>query len=107
MNGIYYSVFLDGNFIGMTDEEDMGYEMAQDHLNGYDVIYDDDMDRVEVFKIDVNRWYMYNAYNCSDKISDDNIMCYDHKETENCVEILNKLSLYQEREEARKRAMAL
>ena len=107
INGVLYSVFLDGSFIGVTEAEDLGWEIAQDYLNGYDTLYDDDVDRVETHKIDVNRWYMYDEYNCSDKLSDENIMCYGYHETINCVNIVNILSLQQEREEAKQRALQL
>lgn len=106
--GILYSVFLDGKFVGVCEEEDMAWEVAQNYLNGEDTLYDDDVDRVWYHKIDVNRWHMVaNQYNCSDKLSKDNIMCKNKDETEKCIRILNKFSLQEEREQAKKRAMAL
>lgn len=108
MNGILYAIILDGNYIGICENEYEGIEMAQNKLNGHDVLLDDDMpDRVWYEKIDVNRWYVYDAHNCSDKLSDDNIMCYDLEETEKCCEIMNKLCLQIERQEAKERAEKL
>ena len=46
MIGIMYSVFLDGNFVGTCASEDEVYDTAQDHVNGHDTLFDDDMDRV-------------------------------------------------------------
>ena len=104
-----YSVFVDGMFAGVADREDGIWEVVGDAINGFrKPLYDDDIaDRVEVSKINVNRWYIYDAHNCSDKLSDDNIMCYNCIATEQCTDILNELSLELEREQARKRAMAL
>ena len=104
---VLYSVFLDGAFVGVCENEDEGWDIAQDHLNGVDPLLDDDVDRVWVHKIDVNRWYVYNQHNCSDKLSDNNIMCYDGYATQNCCNTLNEYALQQEREDAKVRALAL
>ena len=105
---VLYSVFLDGKFIGFTDDEDYAWEIAQDYLNGYDVLYDDDYpDRVWCHKIDINRWYYYDNYNCSDKLSDDNIYCYNDRATDKCVKIMNKQNREIERAKAKLRALLL
>ena len=102
-----YSVFLDGNFVGICINEDECWEVAQNHINGIDVLLDDDVDRVMWHKINVNKWYYYDEYNCSNNISDENIMCYDYHETKDCVQTLNRIELERERAEAKLRAMAL
>lgn len=102
-----YSVFLDGNFVGICENEDECWEVAQDHINGIDVLLDDDVDRVGWNEINVNKWYFYNEHNCSSNTTEENIMCYDYHETLNCVKTMNKMELAKERAEAKLRAMDL
>ena len=102
-----YSIFLDGEFLGICNDEYEGWEIAQNHLNGIDNLLDDDVDRVQIHKIDVNRWYIYDQHNCSDKLSDNNILCYNGHSTENCCKTLNNYALQQERIEAKQRALTL
>ena len=109
MNGVWFVVFVDGLFAGIAEREDYCADVADNFVNGVrkPLMDDDYPDRVWYHKIDVNRWYQYDQYNCSDKLSDDNIMCKNDTETEKCVKILNKLSLELEREQARLRALQL
>lgn len=101
-----YMIYIDGFFRGIADTEDEAYEYANDYLCGQ--LLDDDMpDRVWLEKIDVNRWYKYNQYNCSDKLSNDNIFCHDNEATEECVKLMNKINIQQERKEAQLRASLL
>lgn len=85
--------------LGVTADEYEAWEIVSN--------FKYDAERLEIHCIDVNRWYFYDAHNCSDKLSDDNVMCYDYEATLNCAKILNKINLQQEREEARKRALCL
>lgn len=104
-----YAVFVDGMFAGITEDEDEIWDIAQDEVNGFKKpLTDDDIcDRVYYNTIRVNRWYVYNEHNCSDRMSNDNIMCYDYHETINCVEKMNALTIEKERAEAKIRAMTL
>ena len=104
-----YSVFVDGLFEGVALEEDECWDIIEDAVNGVkQPILDDDMcNRVEICQIDVNKWYQLDRYNCVNKTTGETIMCYNKENTEKCTEILNKLSIFQEREEAKIRAMAL
>lgn len=104
-----YIIYVDGIFIGVAEKEDYAWDVVNDAINGFSKpLYDDDIpDRVEIVKINVNRWYIYNAHNCSDKLSDNNIMCYSCTATKECMNILNELNLEKERLEAKLRAMAL
>lgn len=103
-----FVVYLDGNFIGICEDEDLVVDIAQDHINGIDVLLDDDMpDRLAYHRICINRWYFYDQYNCADRLSKDNIMCYGYYQTKDCVRKMNELTLEKERAEAKLRAMTL
>ena len=104
-----YVIYVDGNFVGVTEEYDYISDIAQDGVNGVsEPILDDDFaDRVDYYKINVNRYCIYDSHNCSDKLSDDSIMCYDLSATINCMNVLNRLNLEKERAEAKLRASAL
>lgn len=103
-----FVVYLDGNFVGICEDEDLAVDMAQDHINGFDVLLDDDMpDRLCCHKIGINRWYLYDQYNCSDKLSEDSIFCHNYDATKKCVRKMNALTLEKERAEAKLRAMTL
>ena len=104
-----YSVWVDGFFVGIAEREDYAWDVVNDAINGFrKPLYDDDIpDRVQINKINVNRWYIYDAHNCSDKLSDDNIICYSCVATKNCMNVLNELNLEKERLEAKLRAMDL
>ena len=107
--GNVYVAYVDGIFAGIAEDEYEITDVANDFVNGVSKpLYDDDMaDRVWYDIINVNRWYYYDEHNCSDKLSNKNIMCYDQMETINCVNIMNKENLQKERAEAKLRAMAL
>lgn len=103
-----FLVYLDGNFVGLCEDEDLVVDIAQDHINGIDILLDDDMpDRLEYHRIGINRWYFYDQYNCADRLSKDNIMCYGYYQTKDCVQKMNQLTLEKERAEAKLRAMTL
>lgn len=105
-----YLVILDGEYIGVTNDEDESWEIAQDHTNGTSKpLFDDDVDRVWTEKIDVNRWRQCeDAIKCvENKVTGETFMCYNKENAQRCIEILNRLSIFQEREEAKIRAMAL
>ena len=101
-----YAVFLDGNFVGICENEDECWEVAQNTLNGIDVLLDDDVDRVWWNTIGVNRFYQ-DGKNICDKFSNNSILCYDYVEAKSGLIKLNKLNLKKERAEAKLRAMAL
>lgn len=104
-----YLVYLDGNFVGITDDEMECWEIAQNHVNGYDTLLDDDVDRVWWETIDVNRWKQCNnAILCAeDKYTGETIVCNSIMEVKKVVPYLNQLDLQRERAEAKLRALAL
>lgn len=106
MISIVYSVFLDGNFIGTCTDEDEVYTVAQDHVNGYDTILDDDMDRVTYTKIDVNQFYRYGKNVC-DKFENTSFLCASINDVEDSLKKLNAMAIQKERAEAKIRALAL
>ena len=69
-----YSVFLDGNFVGICENEDECWEVAQNHINGIDVLLDDDVDRVEWNEININKWYYHSEHNCSSISTNENVI---------------------------------
>lgn len=107
--GTIYIVYVDGIFAGITDDETMIGNVAEDFTNGdRKPLSDDDMaDRVFWDAINVNRWYFYDEYNCCDKLSDDSIFCRGHHATHKCVDKMNELTLEKERAEAKLRALQL
>ena len=107
--GEVYSVFLDGNFIGIAEDEYECIEIAENANNGVGKpLYDDDLaDRVWWHTINVNRYfYDYHKYT-NDKLSDDSILCYSNDDYKEAVKKLNKIQLETERAEAKLRALAL
>lgn len=106
MIGSMYSVFLDGNFVGTCASEYEVYDTAQDHVNGHDILFDDDMDRVTYSKIDVNQFYRYGNNVC-DKLSDDSWLCASSNDVEDSLNKLNSLAIEKERLEAKIRAITL
>lgn len=108
MNKTIYTVFLDGNFIGTTTEEDYIWDLASNCVNGSSKpLTDDDFcDRVWWNKIETGRYYRDGQTIC-DKLSDDRIFCGNYMEAKNGVEQMNNLQLEKERLEAKLRAMAL
>lgn len=107
MSKIWYSIFVDDEYVGITDDEDECWEIAERVNNGETTLFDDDVDRVQICKIDVNRFfYDYHKYT-NDKLSNKSILCRTEMECKNAVEQLNALNLAKERLEAKLRAMAL
>ena len=80
--------------------------MAQDHVNGYDTILDDDMDRVTYTKIDVNQFYRYGKNVC-DKFENTSFLCASINDVEDSLKKLNAMAIQKERAEAKIRALAL
>lgn len=105
MNGILYSVFLDGNFCGLAEEEDECWDIADAYEDR--ALLDDDVDRVTYHKIDVNRYFCDHHHYTNDKLSDDTILCYSVRDCQNAVKQLNNLQLKLERSEAKIRAREL
>lgn len=105
-----FCVYLDGNFIGLTDREDCVWEVAQNYLNGYETLYDDDCDRIWSEKINVNRWFVSEKapMNVCDKYNIENsILCRNKFDAEETSDMLNKIEREKERTEARLRALLL
>lgn len=103
-----YAVFLDGIFIGTTDDELECWKIAEEETYGTpNVLHHDDVDRVWWHKIDVNRFFYDYHYYTNDKLSDESILCYSKDKCVDAVNTLNKLNLEHERREAKLRAMAL
>ena len=104
-----FSVFVDGFFEEIALEEDDCWDIITDATSGVKPqVLDDDMCvRVEICQIDVNKWYQLDTYNCVNKVTGETIMCYNKENTQKCVETLNKISIFQEREEAKERALLL
>ena len=105
-----YSVYVDGLFVGMVEEEDYVWDLAQTNINGFSkLLIDDDIaDRVEYYKIDINRFYNDGRF-VYDKLKPpiDCNVAYDGINAEEIAEKLNEINLEKERVEARMRAMAL
>lgn len=104
-----YSVFLDDNFIGITEDECECIEIAVNANNKVDKsLYDDDLiDRIQWHKISVNRYfYDYHKYT-NDKLSNDSILCYSNDSCEEAIKKLNKIQLETERAEAKLRALLM
>lgn len=108
MNGKMYIVWVDGFFAGATEDEDYVWDIVADTINGVSApLIDDDIpDRVEINKIDVNR-YEADYHNVCDKLSDFSFLCRGLTECEKALEHMNKLQLETERAEAKLRALAL
>lgn len=108
MNGKMYIVWVDGFFEGVTEEEDYVWDIVGDAINGVSApLIDDDIpDRVEINKIDVNR-YERIGKNVCDKLSNFSVLCSSLIDCEEALEHMNKLQLEAERAEAKLRALAL
>ena len=103
-----YTVFLDGDFIGITDDEMECWEIAEQHTYGTpNILHHDDVDKVWWNTIDINR-FNGSSYCIYDKLQEiDNFLCYNRYEAEKCCKEMNKLNLQKERLEAKERAMTL
>ena len=103
-----YIVFLDGNFAGITEEEDLIWEVAQDYTNGtpHPLTDDNFCDRVFWNKIETGRYYRDGQSIC-DKFSNKTIFCGNYIEAIEGATQMNELQLEKERAEAKLRAMAL
>ena len=106
-----YLVYVDGNFEGITNDEDLIYEIVEDATNGVvnPVLDDDYFDRVFYDKININRFVELEETirHINDKVTGDMIMCYDKNERNDVIKQLNILNIEKERAEAKLRAMAL
>lgn len=111
-NHIIYVVFVDGELVGLCEDEDYIWDIAQNVVNGTSRPLTDDnfYDRVHYSTIRVNRWevnktsplHITDRYAC-----ERDIFCYDYVEAKNQEKYLNKLNLERERLEAKIRAMTL
>ena len=112
-NDTIYMVYVDDSFVGIAEQEDYIWDVAQDSVNGTSKpLYDDDMgDRIFYEEININEWkvdnkqsnIIKNRYN--DKLS---FSCgYKSPFSQEIVDKLNTTNLEKERFEAKKRAMAL
>lgn len=102
-----YNVYLDGNLIGVVEEEDYAWNFAEDHTNGTPMqLYDDDVDRVWTEEINVNR-FVRDYMSIVDRITNRSILCATYPIADFGVEYFNKLQLEKERAEAKIRAMTL
>ena len=108
MNGEMYIIWVDGNFVGVTEEEDYCWDIVGDAVNGVTKpILDDDIpDRVEINKINVNR-YVTERNNICDKLSNFSVLCGSSSQVEDTLNHMNNTQLEKERAEAKIRAMAL
>lgn len=107
MSKIWYSIFVDDKYIGITNNEDECWEIAEKVNDGETILLDDDVDRVQICKIDVNQFYYDGHKYTNDKMSDKSILCQNEIECQEAIEQLNTLNLERERAEAKLRAMAL
>ena len=102
-----YNVYLDGNFIGMVEEEDYAWNLAEDHTNGTPMqLYDDDVDRVWTEEINVNR-FVRDYMSIVDRFTNKSTLCGSYTTAKDGVERYNQLQLEKERAEAKLRAMTL
>lgn len=102
-----YAIFLDGTFVGITNDEMECWEIAEEKTYGTpNVLHHDNVDRVWWHKININRFYCDGITIC-DTISEETILCHDKEDCETGIKLLNSLSIINEREEAKKRAMTL
>ena len=102
-----YNVYLDGIFIGVVEEEDYAWNLAENHTNGTSTpLYDDDVDRVWTEEINVNR-FVRDYMSIVDRFTNQSILCGSYTVANDGVEIYNKLQLEKERAEAKIRAMTL
>lgn len=103
-----FVVYLDENFVEITEEEDYIWDLVQDHVNGtpYPLTDDNFCDRVFWHKIETGRYYI-DGQTIRDKLSDKNIFCGTQTDAEYGVKQMNELQLEKERAEAKLRAMTL
>ena len=104
--GEVYSVFVDGMFVGVCENEDECLDVAQNHLNGIDILSDDNIDRVFWNSINVNRFYR-KGQNICDYFSNISILCADYMIAKDGIRKLNKMNIERERAEAKIRALQL
>lgn len=106
--GTLYSVTVDGFFEGITDDEDVCWDIVADATNGVKApILDDDIpDRVEIQEIDINRYYKYGKNIC-DKLTGRCILCATDFNAIDGVKAFNRINLERERAEAKIRASLL
>ena len=102
-----FSVFVDGNFAGIAEDEIECWEVAEQSVQGSsNILLDDSVDRVSYHKINTRRFHPVGKA-VFDTIGDEGILCYDNEEAEMCADMLNKVQLEKEKVEAKLRAMAL
>ena len=111
MIGQLYMAYLDGNFVGIAEDEYECIDIAENANNGVGKpLYDDDWaDRVWWEKINVNRWIQCEqALKCvEDKYTGESILCSSTTEVQKTLNILNNVDLEREKAEARVRALLL
>ena len=111
MKGEMYAVFLDGNYVGLAEDEFECADIAENANNGVGMpLCDDDWaDRVWWEKINVNRWVQCEqALKCvEDKYTGKSILCSSITEVQEALNILNEADLERERAEAKIRALLL
>ena len=110
MIGEIYIPFLDGFQVGVAEDEDEAYEIAEKSTNGGRPLYDDEMpDRVWCEHINLNRWIQCEkAPKCvEDKYTGKSILCSSISEVQQALCMLNKADLEREKAEARVRALLL
>ena len=108
-NKTIYSVYLDGFFVGLTNNEDECWEIAEEDTYGTkDILHHDEVDRVWWHKINVNRFENDSTYIIKDKQQEfNNKICCNRYEAEKLCEKMNKINLEKEKLEAKLRALNL
>ena len=110
INGELYMVYLDGNFVGVAEDEYEASDVAENASHGSRPLYDDEMpDRIWYEKVNVNRWIQCEkAPKCiEDKYTGKSILCADTTEVEKALIMLNQADLEREKAEAKVRALLL
>ena len=111
MKGEMYAVFLDGDYVGLAEDEFECADVAENANNsvGMPLCDDDWEDRVWWEKINVNRWVQCEqALKCvEDKYTGESILCSSITEVQEALNILNKADLEREKAEAKVRALLL
>lgn len=107
-----FIVYLDGDFVGICEDEDCIWEVAQNHTNGtsYPLTDDNYPDRVWTNKIHINRWRIYpnTVTAIEDKYTGKSFSHpYGLPVTQNIVNQLNDVDLEREKAEAKVRALLL
>lgn len=107
-NGDVFFIYVDDNFVGITEDEMYIYDMASNSVNGItQPLTDDDMgDRLYYEKINVNQFYR-SGKNIVNKSINASILCASTEEAQQGVDMFNNINLQRERAEAHIRAINL